>query len=571
MRSSYHVLPPIIPNLENWPIYILSENRKQFVEEIERFTFNRIKTQKPETVEQQISETVYQERARIKAEPWRVDPPNDNLFWKKAGKRLFGKVVKNPNKQEKEETTNRIIKDIVHRYSEEIVGTFKISTFLFARRFLTLFFSRLLNVAANRNFARFFGRKSLHDKLRLYGNLEQIRGLFDKGTVIVVPTHFSNLDSILVGYAMDSVLGLPSFSYGAGLNLYNFGPAAYFMNRLGAYRVDRRKKNSIYLETLKAMSMLSIKKGVNSLFFPGGTRSRSGHLEKKLKMGLLGTAIEAQRALCQEQSDKKVFIVPLIISYHFVLEAKFLIDQHLAISGKEKYIKQPDDSLSFLRLLKFAWQFFSVKSEIVLSFGDPFDVLGNDVDKDGISYDQRGKKIDVSEYFISNGNVVQDLQREAEYTIMLSKKIVESYATENMVLSSHVVAFTAFRIFERINDEMDIYSLLRLPEEDFSIPYSIFSDIIGQVQRILLKMEKNNELRLSESLHQDVDVLIQDGLDYLGVYHTLKPLKKNKSGEIISEDFKVLYYYHNRLDSYSLEKEIQWKEVLHLKETNYKS
>lgn len=156
-----------------------------------------------------------------------------------------------------------------------------------------------------------------------------------------MPTHFSNLDSILVGYAMDEMLGLPSFSYGAGLNLYNSGIAAYFMNRLGAYRVDRRKKNPIYLETLKAMSKLSIQRGVNSLFFPGGTRSRSGSLEKKLKMGLIGTAVEAQRALCQEGKKEKIFIVPLVMSYHFVLEAKYLIEQHLLITGKGKIYQNP--------------------------------------------------------------------------------------------------------------------------------------------------------------------------------------------------------------------------------------
>ena len=31
-----------------------------------------------------------------------------------------------------------------------------------------------------------------------------------------------------------------------------------------------------------------------SLFFPGGTRSRSGGIEKHLKLGLLGTALDAQ-------------------------------------------------------------------------------------------------------------------------------------------------------------------------------------------------------------------------------------------------------------------------------------
>ena len=196
------------------------------------------------------------------------------------------------------------------------------------------------------------------------------------------PTHFSNLDSILIGYAMDAFAGAAFlFLRGAGLNLYNTGYTAYFMNRLGAYRVDRRKKNPIYLETLKAMSNLSIQRGVNSLFFPGGTRSRSGALETQLKLGLLGTAVEAQRANLQKGDKTKVFIVPLVLSYHFVLEAQYLIEQHLKRIGKERYIKSKDDFHSLRSLLKYAWKFFSESNEIILSFGQPLDVLGNHVDE----------------------------------------------------------------------------------------------------------------------------------------------------------------------------------------------
>ena len=87
--------------------------------------------------------------------------------------------------------------------------------------------------------------RRMHVRLIVAGKTDSIRTLIKDHTVVVVPTHFSNLDSILIGYAMDAMMGLPSFSYGAGLNLYNTGYTAYFMNRLGAYRVDRRKKNPI--------------------------------------------------------------------------------------------------------------------------------------------------------------------------------------------------------------------------------------------------------------------------------------------------------------------------------------
>jgi glycerol-3-phosphate O-acyltransferase len=63
--------------------------------------------------------------------------------------------------------------------------------------------------------------------------------------------------------------------------------------------------------------------GCHSLFYPGGTRSRSGALEQQLKLGLLGTVFEAQQYNYQAQgrTARKIFVVPVVLSYHCVLEA----------------------------------------------------------------------------------------------------------------------------------------------------------------------------------------------------------------------------------------------------------
>ena len=39
-----------------------------------------------------------------------------------------------------------------------------------------------------------------------------------------------------------------------------------------------------------------------------------------------------------------------------------------------------------------------------------------------------------------------------------------------------------------------------------------------------------------------------------GIYHAKKVLMKNKAGNIESSDMKLLFYYHNRLSGYGLEK-----------------
>ena len=550
----------VFPNIEDWPIYKLSEDRRNFVQEMDEFTLERFMRKPSSQLTDIISKTIYLERIRMKEEPWKVDPPNERQFWRRVQNKLVGQSL-DRSKEEARKTNEEILRQIIHRYSEEIAGTFRISTFLFARRFLTLFFTRLLNTAASRNWQRILGSKHrLADRLLVKGKVEEVRSLIQKGTVVIVPTHFSNLDSILIGYAMDAFVGLPSFSYGAGLNLYNTGYTAYFMNRLGAYRVDRRKKNAIYLETLKAMSNLSLQRGVNSLFFPGGTRSRSGSLESKLKLGLMSTVLEAQRAGYQKGKNTKIFVVPLILSYHFVLEGQFLIEQHLKQIGKEKYIRSKDDFHSIRRQLRYAWQFFSESNDITLSFGQPLDVLGNPVDIDGNSYDQHGNQIRLEEYFMSNGKITEDLQRESEYTKMLGDRIVERYYKDNIVLTSHLVAFAAFEILKNQNNRLDLYGILRLPADDFVFPMEAMRDVVSQLKATLIDKSQEGDIKLSEQILWDVDQLIRDGVSRMGTYHLAKPLRFRKDGQIVSESFKLLYFYHNRLDNYGLERTISWKK-----------
>ncbi|MBL7798666.1 MAG: 1-acyl-sn-glycerol-3-phosphate acyltransferase [Saprospiraceae bacterium] len=559
MKKDVQVYPRIIEKIEDWPIHRLSEDRAAFIRELEDATFKRLRPRKLQDIVDLIVKTIYQERIRIKESPWKVDPPNERSFWNKISKQLIKKSLDRKDSDAMAEAED-ILRKIIHRYSEEIVGTFKIPTFRFAQRFLTVLFNRLLNAAFDKSIAGIWrGRRQLYERLNVVGDVETVRQLFRHGTVVVVPTHSSNLDSILVGYAMDQIMGLPSFSYGAGLNLYNFGPAAYFMNRLGAYRVDRRKKNAIYLETLKTMSTLSIQRGVNSLFFPGGTRARSGELEQELKLGLLGTAVEAQRALCQRGENRKVFIVPLVIGYHFVLEAPFLIEQHLRYTGKENYIRLRDDSLSVRSWFRFVWRFFSTTSDISLSVGKPMDVLGNFVDANGRSFDRFGNEINIGEYFLSENQINEDRQREGEYTKLLAERIVERYAVENVVLSSHLIAFAVFEMLLHQNPKLDLFGILRLPPDDYLFPFDSVVEVVEQMQARLYDWEREGKIKLSPEIHLRAPEVVRHGVKKLGIFHREKPLMFAKGEDIVSSNFRVLYFYHNRLKNYGLENAVHWK------------
>lgn len=563
MSNKPKTYPQLWPNIEDWPIFKIHQQRSAFVKEIVDYTFEKlVDTKSREELTKMVAKTAYLERIRMKEEPWKVDPPKDKSFWKGIRSKLVKEAL-DKNTAEAEKVIHDLLKDILVRYTEEIVGTFNKKVFLFARKFLTFFFTRLLNTAAGRRYNRIWSQEHrLSDKIITIGEVEKLRELMKIGHVVVAPTHFSNLDSILIGYALDGMAGLPAFSYGAGLNLYNSGYAAYFMNRLGAYRVDRRKKNPIYLETLKSMSKLSIRHGVNNIFFPGGTRSRSGALEDRLKLGLLGTAIEAQESLYRKEANKKVFVVPIVLSYHFVLEAQHLIEQYLRRTGKEEYIVSKDAFYSVRQLIKFTWKLFSKKNTITVAIGQALDVLGNPVNEKGLSFDQYNNQIDTKDYFISRGEVSKDTQRNHEYTKTLADAIVKRFHIDNFALSSHLVAFAAFEQLKLMYKDLGLYGLLRLPADDVIFDKDLFRRIIQSLQSQLIELEKEGQIKLSPQIKWDTDKLIKDGILHLGSFHAKDPLKFNKKGELITEDIKVLYYYHNRMTGYKLEESIPNEKIV---------
>lgn len=548
---------PILEGIPDWPVYQLSKNRKEFIEEVAQKSIVRLKELRPTTKQliDELETTVYREQQRMKRNRWRVDAPDEPKFWGSIKDELVGLTGKPP--EESQAKAEELAHRIVSRYANEIAGNFNASSYKVTREIVKFWFSRLLNGARVKKFGAFFrSRYTLRDKIHIVGKAKQIRNLATKGTVIMVPTHFSNLDSILIGWVIHS-LGLPAFIYGAGLNLFNIKIFAYFMNSLGAYKVDRRKKNLPYLETLKLYSTLAIQKGAHSIFFPGGTRSRSGLIEKQLKLGLLNSTIEAQRNLYLDNPNagdvRKIFIVPVTLNYHFVLEAPDLIDDYLSVKGQDRYLPEQDKYGSW-QLIQFLFKFFTKGSNISVSIGRGLDVLGNYVDDDGNSLDAQGRVIDTRDYFISNGEVTVDKQREDEYTRMLSQKIVSEYHRINRVFASHLVAFVAFEMWQKKHPKLDLFGLLRLPEEDQVLQYEEFREACKRVRKQIYHLKDENKVYHATHLKGKIDLVIRHGLDNVGTFHLKRPLLINKEGNIITRDFNTLYYYHNRLVGYDLEK-----------------
>ena len=543
--------PHLYPNLEDWPIYKLHAERDAFVRALERESLDELLRAQSDLVDL-LQAVIYAEKSRVKKDPWKVDPPNELAWWRRTERKLV-RAGLDGDAPAQREARRELLRRIVRRYAEEVVGSFKIPTFQFARKFLTQFFGRLLSAAEPKDLGiRGSVKAKLRRRLIVSGQVERTRRLLVDHHVVILPTHFSNLDSLLIGYALDGFAGIPHSTFGAGLNLLNSGWVAYFINRFGAYRVDRRKRNPVYLEVLKSFSRLAIARGVNSTFFPGGTRNRAGQIERELKLGLLGTCVEAQREMLQAGSDRKVVVVPLVLSYHFVLEAKFLIQEHLRRTGREQYLGKPSQQFGYRTLIKFLWQLFRTSSEIHLSLGQPLDVLGNPVDDEGVSLGPGGRPIDVADYFCRAGDVVRDDQRERVYTRMLGDAVVDRFHRDHVVLTSHVVAYVAFRILRQFHPDLDLYGVLRLNEEEFKIERDLMLRTIATVTQRLEQLEAQGRVRLSAVVRDAPDEVLRDGVHHMSLYHDGAPLRIEGDG-LVSEDYHLLYYYYNRLTGYPLE------------------
>lgn len=497
-----------------------------------------------------INDTIYHERRRLESEKKTKLQKQETAYWRQVNRRLLNAS---------EEEQKKILKEIIARFACEIVGHFNPKVYNFVTRAASGTVSALINLLSPGVWLSHFPHFADLSKLLLVrGEVDLLRSLAKIGTTVLVPTHSSNLDSIVVGLALYKS-GLPPYTYGAGLNLFQSSPRIirYFMYNLGAYKVDRKKKASLYKDVLKEYATLSIEFGYHNLFFPGGTRSRSGTMENKLKLGLLGTAVSAYiNNLKQQKERPNIFVVPCTISYNLVLEAERLIEDFLQETGKSQYIIEDDEFSQPRRILNYLTHTLRLGSRIYLNIAPAMDLFGNRVDAQGVSYDKRMRPVDISRYVWVNGAVEHDEQRDQEYIRELGTEIQKAYNRYNVVMSVHLVAFTVYVMMVKHNPEMDIYRLLRTGGKEDNFPVR---DVGATLERLLVQVKQlaaEGKIHVDEYLQgSDVNQILEDALGHFSVYHS-KVVMFRRGDRIYPHDNNLIYYYHNRLQNYGLEKYI---------------
>lgn len=508
----------------------------------------------PTQYEMLLGESLFSERRRIYKQK---NATLEYLFIRKrlkADERLWKKIQAGLLKSPAESDRKQLLGEAISHYAEEIGGHFSPKLYDYTTRTLPLALNWLLNAASLKRIAPWKQVEMLDTRLRVYGEIEHLQRLSQKGTILLVPTHQSNIDSVLIGYLIH-LMQLPPFAYGAGLNLFTNPVIAYFMSNLGAYTVDRQKNSQLYKSVLKNYSTEILKQGVHSIFFPAGGRVRSGAIESHVKLGLLGTALQAQIENYQtHKPNPNIYIVPMTTGYHFVLEASSLIDEYLEQSGKHRFMATDgDEPLILLKFLKFFWKLFSQDSSVQVRIGRPMDVFGNFVDENGKSLGPNGTTIDPKHWLTSGGELKADTQRDQQYIVGLGKKIAERYHRENIVLTSHLCAFSYFRQLRKLYRELDLYRFLRLSLDQRTVPFKDFLAEAESCYRLVRHAADRGELFLSEELKLlKLEDWVQDGLRQLGMFHESKVMR-HVDDTLYTEDMNLLYYYRNRLTGYGFD------------------
>jgi glycerol-3-phosphate O-acyltransferase len=452
--------------------------------------------------------------------------------------------------------------DVATRYARDVAGNFDPRVYKFATRAIAPLIGMLMSpMQTMRHLGGAFDLRALDGRVLVEGPIGTIRSLTERGTVIFVPTHLSNLDSVVFGFALERV-GLPPAAYGAGKNLFTNPALSFFMHNLGAYRIDRRVTHAIYKEVLKAYSCVVLERGYHSLFFPGGTRSRSGSIERKLKLGLAGTGVEAMARTAARGQARKVFFVPATINYLLTLEAETLVDDFLQEEGRHRYIIEDDESTRPGRIAAFMRKLLGLDSGCVVRFSHPLDCFGNRVDDDGISYDGRGHAVSALSYLTDGeGRIGHDPSRDAQYTRELAESIVLAYSRDTVALATHLVAACAFdRLREsiagspgRMQGEVaaDLFALLR-SKDDVTVSRAALAESVERLRDRARDLEARGCIVLGAHLARASGrEILDEALRAFAGYHTT-PVLAPRGADLVLADTRLIFYYQNRLTSQGL-------------------
>ncbi len=201
-------------------------------------------------------------------------------------------------------------------------------------------------------YTRGYGERLRYDR----PELERIYQLSQRYPVVFLPSHKSNLDHLVLQYALHENGHPPNHAAG-GINM-NFFPVGPLVRRSGVFFIRRTfKKNPVYKYVLHQYIDYLIEKRFPLEWYPEGGRSRSGKLLPP-RMGLLAYVVDAYH----RGKSEDVYLIPVSINYDQIQDVgEYVAEQRGGMKQKESFSW-------FLRMLS---RFRSRYGDIHIRFGEP--------------------------------------------------------------------------------------------------------------------------------------------------------------------------------------------------------
>jgi len=231
-----------------------------------------------------------------------------------------------------EREANRYLKEIAAQHSPYVID-------------LTAHLIRLL-------YTRAYG-KTLHYDRRQLG---EVYALTQRYPVVFLPSHKSNLDHLVLQYALHENGHPPNHTAG-GINM-NFLPVGPLVRRSGVFFIRRSfRDNAVYKFVLRQYIDYLLEKRFSLEWYIEGGRSRSGKLLPPM-FGLLAYVVDAYR----RGKSEDVFLIPVSIAYDQIQDVSDYVAEQRGAA------KQAESFRWFLGILRRLRRRYG---EIHIRFGEP--------------------------------------------------------------------------------------------------------------------------------------------------------------------------------------------------------
>lgn len=205
----------------------------------------------------------------------------------------------------------KLFRKELHRHAEEIVPNYnRVICSLSAEAFSFFFKPVVKNIAVEE---------------KRQGVVKEVSELMKNTTVVMLPLHFTNLDSLVLGYIAYK-LGLKIPTFAAGKNLAHGALSKFLIPRYNSSIIDRDliQRDAVYMKLYLAYVSEIVKRKIPFLYFMQGGRTYNGEIGYGLQTGIFKELIREKR----KKPDARIAIVGISTSYSFVPEARRLYDSY---------------------------------------------------------------------------------------------------------------------------------------------------------------------------------------------------------------------------------------------------